>query len=258
MSHSHFNLAGLNVSETLDVSGALDSEAYVAPVADCDALLTMTVADAQALFKFQTDALDVSNIATSDITYDISSANWTVSSLGDAATEGSYGPSGSTTALAGAKTQPDGTSTYTASGTAQLKHDFIRHIASELFNTVAGVDLFNNENELVADVVSKGDDANTAIKAILDSADGETSLSADGVVDDADSNIGNELMKQMIHAVPGRFASLSDSNAVQSFPLIANDTLEFVLTMNAAANQKDLTSATAVNARTYRVIVELQ
>jgi len=68
------------------------------------------------------------------------------------------------------------------------------------------------------------------------------------------TNICRELMRQVASQAASRFGATADSTAVQSVPLVNDDTLNFKVTVAAAANQHDLTSRNdAIVPRVYKI-----
>jgi hypothetical protein len=252
----NFTLSALNQEFTLGVSGELAGAA--APALDVSAIAVYNVrlSDMLNTFKFQSDAFDVNDLATSDIQYYVDTSAWP--------TNLKLNPAhASLTAVATYNTTPGAILTTDADvvDTKNLvKHDFVRYLAFKLFNTAYGVDLFSNEEALLADLVSKGATAATNIKTALDSVNmtnalfGTASNKYSTDASDNTSNFTRELMRQIAHYAPQRFAGISNVSTVQSVPLQENDTLNFKVTINPASGQHILTSRPDPFAyRTYQI-----
>jgi len=146
-----------------------------------------------------------------------------------------------------------------------VKHDFVRYLAEQLFNTPHGVDLFSNEDALLSDLVSKGATARGAIDASLNAvnqanaAHGPAGHKYSTNALTGAANFSRELMRQIANAAPSRFASITNSTAIQSVPLLVDDTISFKVSISPAANQHGLTSRpTAFNTRVYQIKLVLK
>ena len=129
-----------------------------------------------------------------------------------------------------------------------VKHDFIRHIAKDLFNTHLAVDLFDNEQELKDDLASKGDGAWTSnIKSAIDAVSVGGSLAADGYTTNAltdNTNLCRVLLRQVLNLSPHR---LDDLNALARasgdefvVPFAAGDSIQFKVVLKAATGQESV------------------
>jgi hypothetical protein len=124
-----------------------------------------------------------------------------------------------------------------------VKHDFIRYIALQLFNTVNGVDLFQNESDILENITYYGENSRIGIQSVLDTV---STMSADITMNidssmnkystnqnDSILNISRELMRQIAVSAPAR---LEDS--------------EFVSAAAAGENRLALAAAAAAAAAT--------
>ena len=149
-----------------------------------------------------------------------------------------------------------------------VKHDFIRYIALHLFNTIHGVDLFRNEEDLRENLAYYGEVARVGIMSVLDTVgtmSANISLAVDGSGnrystndDTAVTNISRELMRQIAVSAPGRLVAIDEAEGgggagIQSIPLSENDTLNFKVVMEASPGQNALTNVAAIPARTYNI-----
>jgi hypothetical protein len=149
-----------------------------------------------------------------------------------------------------------------------VKHDFIRYIALHLFNTIHGVDLFRNEEDLRENLAYYGEVARVGIMSVLDtvgtmSANITMSVDSSGNrystnEDTTVTNISRELMRQISVSAPGRLRAIDDAEGgggagTQSIPLSENDTLNFKVVMEASPGQNALTNVAAIPARTYNI-----
>ena len=145
-----------------------------------------------------------------------------------------------------------------------VKHDFIRYISLQLFNTIHGVDFLSNEDDLLENIVYYGDAARVGIMAVLDtistqSADITMAADASGSryltnSVTSNTNISRELLRQIYLNVPERLAALSDSSGVLlSVPLVENDTLNIKVVMEPSPGQHTLTNVGAIPPREYNI-----
>lgn len=131
-----------------------------------------------------------------------------------------------------------------------LKHEYIRYLSSKLFNTIQGVDLFNNEQELKNIIVRKGNEVLNSILQDLSNASGMSNIDTDG------TNIGREIILQILNNEPQRFKNLSiNDNGSISFPFLENDTLIFNVSINSNENQHNLTGTNLIQTRVYRIVL---
>jgi hypothetical protein len=250
----NFTLTGLNQNFTLGVSGELAGEAPVTLDVSAIAVYNVKLSDMLAVFKFQSDSFDVNDTDASDIKYYVYMSNWPANLKLNPVHAGSLS---SSPILATGGSISDEKNL--------VKHDFVRYLAEQLFNTPHGVDLFSNEDALLSDLVSKGATARQAIDASLnavnqDSAANGTSpnkYSTNALTGAA--NFSRELMRQIANQSPARFAGISSSTAIQSVPLEENDTISFKVSVSPAANQHNLTSRpSAFNTRVYQIKLVLK
>lgn len=148
-----------------------------------------------------------------------------------------------------------------------VKHDFIRYIALNLFNTIHGVDLFRNEEDIRENLAYYGEVARVGIMSVLDTVgtmSANITMSVDGSgnrystnEDMTVTNISRELMRQIAVSAPGRLVAIDEAEGggggVQSIPLSENDTLNFKVVMEASPGQHALTNVATIPARTYNI-----
>jgi hypothetical protein len=250
----NFTLSGLNSTLSMDLSGTLAAEAPADLDVSATAVYYVKTSDMRNVFKFQTDSLDVNDISSSDIKYYVFRESAWPANL-------KINP-----AHAAMNDQAMLPSDVDASKNL-VKHDFVRYLAQCLFNTIHGVDLFSNEDALLENIALKGLDARTAIELALDNVN-TTKTGAGALTSAADAsgnryttnaltgntNICRELMRQVASQAASRFGATADSTAVQSVPLVNDDTLNFKVTVAAADNQHDLTDRNdAIVPRVYKI-----
>ena len=226
------------------------------------AVFEVSVDDMKACFKYQTDSNDLVNAEDSDIKYYVHPDSWPDLNPANAMMDATD----SSGAIA------------TANGTGDLEpnkmlvaHDFVRYLALKLFNTHFGVDLFNNELELLQNlrlICSDTAEGNTLfdIKASIEkvgvSGDHSDIKGADGekYMDNSNSsseNLCRILFEQMTKMAITRFAEIADSDEKQSLPFLADDTISFKVVIAAAEGQEELTGVNPIDPRSYEILLKL-
>jgi hypothetical protein len=247
-----FVLSNFESDVTMSLSGTVASSSIPSITADATAEIDISLSALKSVFKYSSDSEDVTDLSANDIKYYVESASFP-----------SLNPANATVKAADA---------IATSGIAANKqyvaHDFVRHIASELFNTYHGVDLFNNEVALLNNIRSicgsesgklwdtlKGKLAKVGVAG--DHADlvktGEKFYLTNGNA--TDENFTRVLMEQMMGVDVERFATLetADANGLRSLPFKSGDSISFKLTINPDASQKDLTGVAEVKSRSYQI-----
>lgn len=260
----NFVLTEFESTVTLGVQGNLYSDSIPSLTADAKATLYVTLTNIKNVFKFQTDSNDVINADASDIKYYTYDTEWPDLNPANAMMkENAIAVSNAAGALPENK--------------LFVAHDFTRHLADDLFGTHLGVDLFNNELELLQNIRSicgSGAAGNTwfdiseSVKnvSINSEAAGLTGLAGDAGEkymtneNTTAENLGRVLMSQMIGAAPSRFAAIEASEAPQSLPFQVGDIISFKVTIQPAEGQKLLTKGEEdpdVPPRSYEIKLEI-
>lgn len=249
----NFTLSALNQAFTVGISGELAGEAP-AEWADISAVAVynVNVADMLAVFKFQSDSFDVNDTEAADIQYYVYKNAWPATLK--------LNPVHAAMTAGGAPGVILATSETIVANKNFVKHDFLRYLALKLFNTPHGVDLFSNEEALLADLVTKGTTARTSIESALALVDQATAASGTAPhkystnATTTPANICRELMRQVASAAASRFYGMENVTTIQSVPIAAGDTINFRLSVTAAANQHLLTARpTAFDTRVYKI-----
>lgn len=230
-----------------------------------EAIIEVDLAKVKEAFQFQTDAADVINASASDIKF-----YWKEAPFWDAC----FNINPADAKMQSTVSLPDITDGPIASGYDDNKslvcHDFVRFLAKGLFNTHHGVDLFDNERELLDDIRSNARDVWTKMEAELakyndvDGAISGVDLPKDSAGDaystfaETDS-VTKKLYEQMIYTSGGkkRFIAgsgmISDDGTRQPLPFQENDTISLKLIINPEANQENLTGVADFGARSYKI-----
>ena len=239
--------------------------------ADADAVFYVKLSDMRAVFQFRrgsgngTDASlnDAIFDASSDIRYYVFRKYWpTALNLNPSHAMLDRDESSGMLVPGGA-----GAGAFSADKSL-VKHDFIRYIALNLFNTIHGVDLFRNEEDIRENLAYYGEVSRVGIMSVLDtvgtmSADITMSTDSSGNrystnEDMTVTNISRELLRQIAVSAPGRLVAIDEAGGggggvIQSIPLSENDTLNFKVVMEASPGQNALTNVAAIPARTYNI-----
>lgn len=251
-----FRLQALNT--TPDTAGSRSVPSY-----DATAVFYVKLSDMRAVFQFQTPTADPSlNEAifdpSSNIRYYVFRRLWpTALKINPAhAMMDRTESEGACVGTAG------GNDTY-ATDKSLVKHDFTRYIALQLFNTVRGVDLFQNESDILENIAYYGEVARVGIQSVLDTVStmsADITMNIDGSgnkystnTNDSITNISRELMRQIATSAPSRFLDISAADTRQSVPLLENDTLNIKVTVEAAPGQHALTNVGAISSRSYNI-----
>lgn len=250
-----FTLSGLNQAFTLGVSGELAGEAAATLDVSCIAIYNVKLSDMRAVFKFQSDSFDVNDTDASDIKYYVDMGNWPANLK--------LNPAHAHTL----STHPILLDSADIVAEKNLvKHDFVRYLAEQLFNTPHGVDLFSNEDALLSDIVTKGATAYTDIKVALDAVNMSSAAAGSSPnkystnAQNTAANFSRELLRQVAHHAPARFAEgISNVSTIQSIPLALDDTISFKVSISPYPAQHTLTSRPAAfNTRVYEIKLVLK
>jgi uncharacterized protein YjbI with pentapeptide repeats len=250
----NFTLSGLNQAITMATSGLLDASAVSLETADATAVFYVKLSDMTDIFKYQTDSFDMSDISATDLKYYVFNRKWPAAlkinpahaMLNKVESNGMLGTVGLFDA-----------------NKMLAKHDFLRYLSLKLFNTIHGVDLFNNETDLLENATYWGEDVRTNIHNILTgisttSSDETMSYDASGNKyltnsTTSNTNLCRELVRQLLAGAPSRFGNIANANLPQGIPLIEGDTINFKITFNPAPSQDTLTGVEIIPSRSYMV-----
>jgi len=243
---------------------AADVQTSTIPTLDVSAVAIFEVAldDIKDCFKYQSDSNDITNEETTDLKYYVDPAAWPelnpANAMLDApdardpiATSNSAGPLESNKML--------------------VAHDFVRYLAKKLFNTHYGVDLFNNEAELLENLrlicgsTASGNtwfDIKEKIAKVGPSGSHADIKGGAGAKYMDNSNATSEnlcrvLLQQMTQSAITRFAGINASDEKQSLPFQVDDSISFKVTIAAADGQEELTGVGAIESRSYEIRLKI-
>jgi hypothetical protein len=280
-----FVLDHFNTSFTLDACGQILQTTIPTIDVSATAEVDIDVHMFRNVFRFWTDSSDVDGISpstdssannASDIKYYVKLEHWDASAVINPAhalvTNGGIAYTGGS--------NNDGT-VFDLSRSL-VKHDFLRYISQQLFNTHLGVDLFTNEGDMTYNIAKQGhlygwgadpnaSGAETSIwKTLVDASNGAMEADAGYYTNDTltEANLTRELLGQLSNSADGR-KRLADilidnsnnttkyADGTYAIPFENGDSVSLKVTLNAAANQHLLTGVGEIPPRTYRIKINL-
>lgn len=247
-------LEGFESEVTMDLSGVLASPDAITAL-EVDALATYYVSlnDMKSIFTYSTDSADVTDASATDLKFFVDSASWATKfetvNVADSVVDMSAIFVGATTPK------------------QHVCHDFVRYLATKLFNTHLGVDLFDNELPLLNDIrkicglsATEPDYVWESISAKVVSA----GVAEGNVYDDSSANICCQIFRQLVAQNPSRFSDISanetgENTGLYYLPLEEDDAIQFKLTIHPCENQHLLTGlSTAIEPRSYGISLVLK
>ena len=256
----NFVLSSLDSSVAMGLAGNLFSSIPPAIDASATAIIYVNIDDMKSVFQFQPNSADMTNLGEADIKYYIDTASWPAINPANAML--------SVSALSQGAIALVDSSGLLADYKQMVAHDFNRYLAQCLFGTHLGVDLFNNETELLQNSRLICDDSATG-HTWYDVVEKVTSVSKFGshlgLVGDAGSqymtdatddstNLCRVLFTQMIGADAGRFSAIVNEDLPQPLPFAVDDAISFKLTIAPAEGQEALTQlASPIGPRSYEI-----
>jgi len=255
----NFVLDYLSSSVSMDVSGIVYSQTITAVDASATAVVYVSLAAVQEVFKFQTTSdFDITNLP-SDIRYQVNHASWPALNPANSMMDDLLSKNPILTG--------DSKGTFNAND-MMVAHDFVRYLAQELFNSAYGADLFDNQKALLNDIRAicgssevgqTWFDIVAKLKAVsADSTEAglESDPSGNKYLTDSttgESNVCRTLFQQLTGSAIDRFSSIQGGDGYQSLPLEANDSISFKLTVAPATGQHNLTGVDPIAPRSYEI-----
>jgi len=261
----NFVLESLESSVTLGLLASVFKSTITDITSDARAVLYVKQSDAKSIFKYQTDSFDAINDPDSDIKYFLHYDKFTDLAINPANAMLNAAESANAVALT------DKNSDAFAANKSLLAHDFLRHISKNLFGTHLGVDIFNNEKELIQNIRSVCSDAaegnvmygiNASVKKVSTESTDDTVVGLKGDAgskymtneNETNENLCRVLFGQMMENASARFAAIEDSEDEQPLPFEVDDSINFKLTVSPAADQHLLTRTSEdVPSRSYEI-----
>ena len=259
-------------AEGAELSGTDDVERSRDAAIDADAVFYVKLSDMFSIFKFRTST--VSSTSGNDISLNLSDPSSNIqyyvfrncwpSALKINPSHAMLDRNESSGMLTGSG--GGGSNGMFGANKSLVKHDFIRYIALQLFNTINGVDFLSNEDDLLGNIAYYGEVARVGIMAVLDTV---STLSADITMPvdgsgnryltnttTSNTNISRELLRQIALNVPARLTALEQGvggGVLLSVPFVENDTLNIKVVVAASPNQHALTNVNTIPSRSYNI-----
>jgi hypothetical protein len=267
-SNVDFILTAWEGEHTMSTAATLDSGVTI-DILEVDAVGVYYIneSDIRKVFRYDADSYDVDDISSTDIRYYTFMDQWPESLLINPV-NAMMDATDSLNAMI--------RDTSIASNRNLVKHDFLRYLAKKLFNTPQGVDLFNNESELITTLNTLGntsfqdDISGTLWKYSTDSTD-TAALATTGFIDGlnakkattndftGEDNVSRELFQQILSKSPSRFSDISgagiliDGTGTAYIPINSGDSISYKFILNPAADQNALTGVDAFGGRSYQI-----
>ena len=126
-----------------------------------------------------------------------------------------------------------------------LKHDFIRYIATKMFGSHKLANLITNSSTIIKNIEIKGWEFMNMNTQLLD-YNNNSGLGLSN--SDISYNISRMIMKTIANVSPERFDlsggetsyTIEDTTSTQSIPFIEGDTLNYIVNVNAPANEYNI------------------
>ena len=273
----NFILDAFQSEVTLDLCGNIYSEMVAALDVSAVAIMYMKTSSLKSTFLFESDSTEFTDLANTGVRYFVNSDSWPL-----------YNPANAMLDIAGLSQNPiatvDGTGASFQRNKMLVAHDFVRYLAQQLFNTHFGVELFNNEVELLQSVRRACDDSAAGhtlfdLLQVLKNVDINKSGNnpanmlgpdpsgywyMDNDVTDP-TNICRAIFEQMIDpSGVNRFSDIisgittGPAGVAQSLPFIDGDSLSYKLIIHPADGQENLVGLAApFGSRSFEIRIVL-
>jgi hypothetical protein len=244
MTNIDFVLEGLNNVINLTTLSTIQDGIDVSNIeADVNAIIDIKLTDMKKVFRFITDASDMDDINIDDTKYFVKMNNWPSNLILNPAH-----------AILDISSNEYGTYENTRN---MVKHDFVRHLANELFGSYKATELFTNQDYIKFDIAKKGHEISwLTIKEKLNSS--YKSITQPFYTDtdtDISNNFTRDLLLQIINKNPERLQNISSimNNDYLSIPFQDGDTINFKTVIYPNPLQKNLTGVNNISKRTYNI-----
>ena len=280
----HFIIDNFDTAIQLDVCGNLfTSDVTMDVSAVCDLYVDASLV--RSAFQFQTNASDVMSDHEEDIKYFINRDTfWS----DDPEHSFAINPADAQINTSETSTLDPIMDSSSEPTKNMVCHDFVRFLSKKLFNTPYGVDLFENEGELLNNIRDKSQKVWSNIDKVLckydvtdrpelssqvadDGSNYDAQLTHSGVYEPNNwkyytynqqinlnatgpsNNVSKKLLDQIGHQKPSRLTTIRNTTDIQPIPFLAGDTISLKLTISPADNQHNLTGVDTIGSRTFRI-----
>jgi hypothetical protein len=263
-----FVLNAFSQSIQMSTKGTMQTgEAQITLDSSAVAVYNISIDDAKNIFTFSSTSWDISNnIPSGELHYYVHADQWP--------TNLALNPSNSML------DQPGSQNALLQVGIPNemlVKHDFVRYLASKLFNTPLGTDLFSNQTELLNDLDAKGhyiwqNDISANLWRYSTDKTSSSDIDNIGILVDASSNqlcttdnftsntnLTRELFQQLVAVQDTRFANtVLDPHTNQApIPFIVGDSISYLYTIIPADGQETVTGVSPFGGRSYRIVLQI-
>lgn len=232
------------------------------------AVFAVSTSAMQNVFQFRTDSFDFSNATATDLKYFVDMAAWPAGFEVNPANAALDYDAPTISSGAIAYTGYDGTPFSTEM--MNVKHDFVRYLALQLFGSHDATDIFNNEEELVSNLESicDGSEAGhpwydisyalnrvstlgTHPNLIFDTLTEGNCMTNDTTTAD---NLCREMFLQIAAVTPERLQNVQQTIFRQPLLFQGGDSINFTVNFYPADGQEQLTGlANPIPARPYKI-----
>lgn len=286
LSGMNFVLAHLNQETTLSTLATVYTQPDVPQIeADARGVIYVTESQIKGVFQIRTDAFDVIDAPETDIEYyvykdvfDTLGANAAGINPADAMMDTAF--SRDPISLNDKAANP-----Y-APKKCSVAHDFVRHLAKDLFGSWIGVDILNNEAALLQNIRLKCGSESGNVMDLINTLVANVSTTSTATVEglagtsvkymtnanETAENLCRVLFNQMITSQPARFANLAPLDEAgdpvindqdgepRPLPFMVGDTVNFKLIINPAEDQHAFIrgeEGTPVAPRSYEIRLQV-
>jgi hypothetical protein len=261
-----FSLQALNV-EVDAIKAVMEFEVETDFSGNVTADFDIELTTVKNLFRFQSDAVDITDASAADIKYKVQYTE--TLDADNVPTPLSVDWLGNTLCIAGDSIYDEGTSGATFKA---VTYEYVRYLAKKLFNTHLGVDLFSNELSVRTELDKS---AREALNTKLLELAGLDYVDITGVTFQSGfKHPSYVILSKIIANAPERLQDLSsnfidngaDTTGVNEtpifqMPLLVGDKLQFLLTVNADADQGKIVdlvnNGPTIDPRTYKIIMNV-
>jgi hypothetical protein len=271
---------------SVDASNALVSG--IAPdtiTSDVIAEFGITLSQAQDLFHFQSDAVDVNDVTADDLRYKLIYSDPTKDENGVPDSSWIFDDFTTNTLCIGTDNSDHVYTVGTSGATNKaVSYDYVRYLAYKLFNTHLGVDLFSNETEVRDNLNMSARITLSDLLLAINDHQSNAWLDASACTDETPSTGFKDIygadhptyviVQNILSEQKHRFNDMSDNfvsgdlsgttqDAEFKVPFVSGDVIQFQLKIKADPTQHELVAdapnaPTGIPDRTYTIKINIQ